>query len=102
MSELWLDAVDELNDIIEQKDKRIAELEVEFRKYRALSSQQYHRMLHKYERCFERYTALVDGLRGKIDLFENRRSTATNADSKSLWHIVSNELRDLLGDEEAV
>jgi hypothetical protein len=43
--------------------------------------------------------ALVDGLRGKIDLFENRRNTATNADSKSLWHIVSNELSALLGDE---
>jgi hypothetical protein len=46
-----------------------------------------------------KHTALVDGLRGKIDLFENRRNTATNADSKSLWHIVIHELSALLGDE---
>jgi hypothetical protein len=56
-------------------------------------------MKHSLERLEARHTALVEGLRGKIDLFENRRNTATNADSKSLWHIVSNELCTLLGGE---
>jgi len=51
----------------ERKDFREAwskykELEEELKKHKSLSDQQYHRMLHKYERCFERYSRLVDGL----------------------------------------
>jgi hypothetical protein len=48
----------------------------------------------------EKYTALVIGLLSKIDLFEKRRNTATHAISKSLWHIASHELYDLIEDKE--
>jgi hypothetical protein len=48
----------------------------------------------------DKHAALVDRLSGKIELFKDRRNTATNADSKSLWHIVIHELSALLGDEE--
>jgi peptidoglycan hydrolase CwlO-like protein len=78
-----------------QAADKIEELEAAYKE----ADEQFHRLADQRDKLHSDYTALVDGLLGKIDLFENRRNTATNADSKSLWHIVSHELSALLGDE---